>query len=184
MRTTAKVFIIISMVLNTILGFIFLPIGLIFIGLALSVGIPALSKISDEFEKPSIAISICTLVLLSPIAGILMLCIPDDTRHYNQIVWNQCEKCGKRDVMVKYYYVDTALGKMNRAYCPECKQTIGISNPTPQSFSGSSSGIQCEKCGKRDSTVRRYYVNTYLGKMERKFCLNCKQIFDEEQQNK
>ena len=33
----------------------------------------------------------------------------------------QCVKCGKFDSSVKYYTVQTALGKLNRPYCPECK---------------------------------------------------------------
>ena len=33
----------------------------------------------------------------------------------------QCVKCGKFDSSVKYHTVQTALGKINRPYCPECK---------------------------------------------------------------
>ena len=33
----------------------------------------------------------------------------------------QCVKCGKFDSSVKYYTVQTALGKINRPYCSECK---------------------------------------------------------------
>ena len=183
MRKAAKVFVIIAMIVNAIIALVSfstsVPMGLIVIAIALAVGIPALSRLSDDLVKPSIPISICTLLLLSPIAGILMLCIPNPVHAVMQ-----CEKCGKRDILVKKYTVDTALGQMNRSYCPECKQLLGVSNEYRRPPEKGDTTPQCEKCGKRDLIVRYYSVNTVLGRMNRAFCPECKQIFDQEQQNK
>lgn len=40
----------------------------------------------------------------------------------------QCVKCGKFDSSVKYHTLQTALGKMNRPYCPECKALVDEEN--------------------------------------------------------
>ena len=128
MRTAAKIFVIIGMIVEIIAGLALFPVGLLAIILALCVGIPALSALSDECNEPSIALSVCTLLFLNIIAGILMLCINEDEKraaktYSMRSIYSapQCEQCGKRDLAVKYYTVNTALGRMNRALCPECK---------------------------------------------------------------
>lgn len=68
MKTAAKVFIIISMVCTfwTIVSIVF--------------GVIALKKLKEAKKKEDIPmwVSICTLLLCSPIGGILMLCLKDE----------------------------------------------------------------------------------------------------------
>lgn len=123
MKSAARVFIIISMVLHLI--FIFAS-GFTWIALditAIIVGILALIKLDNEDVPPGLVISICTLIFCNLISGILMLIDRKDRSCGPRSIHNnpQCDKCGKRDLAVRYYTVDSALGKMNRAFCPECK---------------------------------------------------------------
>ena len=126
MRTAAKVFVVIAMIINIIIAFVSfatsVPVGLILIGLALSVGITALSRLSNELVKPSIAVSICTLLLLSPIAGILMLCIPEGAKRRTDLYDDQCEICLKRDPSVNAYsFYSDEEGPVVKQMCTECK---------------------------------------------------------------
>ena len=122
MRTAAKVFVIIAMIANIIIGLASIPVGIIVIALGLIVGIPALSRLSNELVKPSIAISICTLLLLSPIAGILMLCIPEGAKRRTDLYDDQCEICLKRDPSVNAYsFYSEEEGAVVKQMCTECK---------------------------------------------------------------
>ncbi|MBP3375206.1 MAG: hypothetical protein J6L83_00395 [Clostridia bacterium] len=124
MYKVARVFTIIGIIGTAISGLLLIPIGLFLGAIGVIVGCMALSSLRDEFMKPSIGISVCTLIFCSPIAGIIMLCIPETTVHKTTSSMStnlQCVSCGKFDASVVYYTVDTALGKMNRPYCPECK---------------------------------------------------------------
>ena len=123
MKSAARVFIIISIILHLI--FIFAS-GFMWIALditAIIVGILALRELDDEGVPPSMAISVCTLIFCNLISGILMLIDRNDRSCGTRSIHSnlQCDKCGKRDLAVRYYTVDSALGKMNRAFCPECK---------------------------------------------------------------
>ncbi len=146
MYTAARIFIIIAIIANALAVFILptieiptdifyairedIKFTLLMCIVGIVVGIVALKKMGDGFEKPSIAISIITLILCSPIAGIIMLCIPETKKHIKTKTGVsaptilQCTKCGKHDSSVQYFTVNTALGKMNRPYCPECRATV------------------------------------------------------------
>ena len=127
MKSAARVFIIISMVLHSIgillsifaAEFIWVVLGIT----SIIVGTLALIALDNEDVSPSIAISVCTLIFCNLIAGILMLIDRKDRSCGPRSIHSnlQCDKCGKRDLAVRYYTVDSALGKMNRAFCPECK---------------------------------------------------------------
>ena len=133
MRTAAKVFIIISLVTSAISLLLFVFLGqIILVALDIAsiiVGILALCDLHDNVA-PGKGISICTLIFCNLISGILMLVIRDSESYGAKSICNntQCDKCGKRDLAVRYYTIDSALGRMNRAFCPECKAIFDAEN--------------------------------------------------------
>ncbi len=157
MKTAAKVFVILGMILG---GILIIPI---------IVGIFALKQI-DEYGKPSIAISILTLILCSPIAGILMLCIEDQKRSYsdrNRFGEAQCDLCGKRSLYVQRCTIKTYLGFQEKNLCPECQ----IKNqPKP-----------CEVCGAISVNVQPHMIKTSLGPQSKLLCPECKAKINLEQ---
>lgn len=130
MYTAARFFVVIGMIVTAIIGLTNFPFGLLFTAAAIIVGIYALAELKDEFKKPSLLVSILAIFFCGLVAGIIMLCIPESkSRTSASIATNlQCAKCGKHDVSVKYYTVNSALGKMNRPYCPECKALVDEEN--------------------------------------------------------
>ena len=138
MRTAAKVFIIISLVTSAISLLLSVFPGRTILATlniaSIIVGILALCDLHDDIA-PGKGISICTLIFCSLISGILMLVIRNsevrnDRSYGAKSICNnpQCDKCGKRDLAVRYYTIDSALGRMNRAFCPECKAIFDAEN--------------------------------------------------------
>lgn len=133
MKTAAKVFIIISLVTSAISLLLFVFLGQIILAAlniaSIIVGILALCDFGNDVT-PRLGISICTLIFCNLIAGILMLIMRNDQSYGAKSIYNnpQCDKCGKRDLAVRYYTIDSALGRMNRAFCPECKAIFDAEN--------------------------------------------------------
>lgn len=139
MKTAAKVFIIISLVTSAISLLLTSYLALFVLApwfvcsalniVSIIVGILALCDLHDDVA-PRLGISICTIIFCSLISGILMLVIRNDRSYGAKSIYNnpQCDKCGKRDLAVRYYTIDSALGRMNRAFCPECKAIFDAEN--------------------------------------------------------
>lgn len=130
MYTAAKVFVVIGMIAYAISGLTMFPLGIILSAVSIIVGVCAMRELQDEFRKPSTAVSVLALLFCGLIAGIIMLCIPASSAKPGASTATnlQCTKCGKTDASVRYYTVSTALGKMNRPYCPECKALVDQEN--------------------------------------------------------
>ena len=166
-----SIFIIIAMIVNVIIGLLSFPAGLILIALALAIGIPSLNKLSDQFEKPPVALSVCALIFLSPIAGILMLCIqeeqpPKGSYHRSS---TRCEQCGITDYSVHPYTVDNYLGRVTRYLCPRCASALDT-NTSPR-------GI-CEECRSNNPDLQFYTVTVGESKVNKRLCPACRARHD------
>ena len=155
MRTAAKVFVIISMVVKC---FLILPI---------IIGIMALSRLND-IDKPSVGISIATLFLCSPMAGILMLCIqeeqpPRGSYHRSS---TRCDQCGITDYSVQPYIVNNYLGCVTKYLCPRCAPTV-CANSSPRSV--------CEECRNYDADLQFYAVTVANSKINKRLCPACRE---------
>ncbi len=204
MNTAAKVIIIIKLVIGIIFAVIFLilafysPIILIRLLFLIPPAIISINAINqlDEYEKPSIAISVLTLLFVSPLAGILMLCIPEqyecnDLKYKgNSLI---CEKCGKYNVGAKYQKVNTYLGERFLNICPKCKTNIDLdiynknkkSNPVDflpkfDDYRRMSRSIDnyCDQCGNFDEKSKYYSLKFGDSISRRYLCPRCKATYD------
>ncbi len=169
MRTAAKVFIVLSMIL---LCWTIVP---------LIVGICAFVQLNDETRKPTTAMSVVTLLFCNLIAGILMLCIEEPYYRKRTSPSNRCADCGIYNLNVNLYPVNTYLGPVTKNLCPQCKQKYDM-----QGMSASSSqynSMQCVKCGAYNSRVKQYKVRTPLGFLNQNLCIKCKEENDILEQN-
>ncbi len=134
MRTVAKILIILNVVASFLLGIAFLVSSL---GVLLSlvmvvnivIGVVALVDLGDDSKKPSIVISVLVLLTQGLLAGILMLCIPEDTpiRRPRTVGRNaKCDHCGMKHPGLQIYKVETYVGTRERCLCPLCKEKESI----------------------------------------------------------
>lgn len=160
MRTAAKVFVIIGMIGSAIaLGAIFMNLS--FSVLPIAFGILALKQIGSG-DKPSVVISILTLIFCSPLGGIFMLCIPEE---YSRSPANRCDQCGIMDYSVHHYTVNNYLGRVNRYLCPRCASALDTNTP-PR-------GI-CEECRSNNPDLQFYTVTVGESKVNKRLCPACR----------
>jgi hypothetical protein len=140
-----------------------LPVGPILMVLALAIGVPSLIKLSDQFEKPPVALSVCTIIFLSPTAGILMLCIP---KEYSRSSVNRCDQCSVMGYSVHRYTTNNYLGRITRYLCPNCASALDI-NTSPRSI--------CEECRSNDPDLQFYTVTVGTSKVNKRLCPACRE---------
>ena len=182
MATSAKVFIIIAMVLNTafvvfnvVFNGAYLFILILRLLVSLIVGFKALGQLND-FGESSVLMSVLTLIFCSLIAGIIMLCIPRSSsrRHNGITLGGQCDKCGVIDADVRQYTLNTYLGAATRFLCPKCKDELNQEKKS----STSAGANQCENCYAVNDTVKQYNFNTPTGIITKTLCEKCKSQYD------
>ncbi len=134
MYIAARIFTVLGMICTAIACIGILPIGIPILAINVVIGIMTLIELKDRSQKPSVSVSILNIMFCSPIAGIIMLCIPKTTADgKNETEANpntalQCTNCGKQDASVENYAVKTEIGIANFTYCPECKAMIDAEN--------------------------------------------------------
>ncbi len=171
MRTAAKVFVIIGMIFGCWLIF------------PLIIGLCALGQINNEFEKPSTAMSVVTLIFCSLLGGIFMLCIEDVTPKRRVPPGKICEQCGKYNITIQDCIINSYLGPVVKKLCPDCKQKLNSMQPNSKSMISPSHGKQCVKCGSYNLRVREYKVKTPLGYLNLNLCIDCKEKCDNLEQD-
>lgn len=133
MRIASKILIILKIIAFVISGLIYTVIyastDLLWLAILMDIiyiiliiiSACALAELNKDYRKPGIAISILTLLCSSLIAGILMLCIPEEyTYTPSQRQVSKCPRCGKYGNDIQLCDIKLSFGYTKLHLCSEC----------------------------------------------------------------